>query len=262
MRQLVSTLGRFSNNGRQHQQCAIPKSTKFGQAQPEKHKIYVTPVHTTPQPTTIKNLEADVIDERKVMTNLLLGKDQQNKASIRMASDIAENIHNANKFKVEESVPQQKNSDAEEKVIEDQECTCLPTDECPTDKIDYRFGESCKIGKVRCCSLPTKTKDIVNGVDLMETPVTTFTATTSTSTASSAELETTVDITQTLFKEPLTTNDQISGKNVDFSDNKRMLNHQSSGQNVQSAIKGQDLTPYQRHTIPSKSSYFHLIPTR
>ena len=251
MKQLLATLGRFKNNGIQHQQCTYnvrqqnsPVPSQYLQPPTEKSLKEVT-----------KEEKVDPVEQKtKLLANLMIEKDAQTKANVRLASDIishdAKTVANNNLKSNETSLGEAKVKSIDT-LQEENQCRCLPNEECPTDKKDFTFGISCKMGMVRCCIsvATTDTKETVINV---------------TAVSSDLENEKSSDATTTTTTPAATTKliDNNTSKEESTETNNRISNHRKPGETAKLSLPHQE-PPYRRYATPViESPYYHRIQMR
>ena len=199
-----------------------------------------------------KEIVDPVVQKSKVLTSLLIEKDAQTKANVRLASEVVKNnqesISNNNNMKSGERFLKDEKSEPATTFQEEERCKCLPNDDCPTDQKDFTFGISCKIGMVRCCST---TKTIIEEEDEEDTT----TVNSNIDLADESTHSTTTLATTTLL------NPQTFQK-ASTELKPRISNHRESGQNATLKLPNQDL-PYRRYATPiTDTSYYHRIQMR
>ena len=199
-----------------------------------------------------KEIVDPVVQKSKVLTSLLIEKDAQTKANVRLASEVVKNnqesISNNNNMKSGERFLKDEKSEPATTFEVEERCKCLPNDDCPTDQKDFTFGISCKIGMVRCCST---TKTIIEEEDEEDTT----TVNSNIDLADKSTHSTTTLATTTLL------NPQTFQK-ASTELKPRISNHRESGQNATLNLPNQDL-PYRRYATPiTDTSYYHRIQMR
>ena len=195
-----------------------------------------------------------VEQKTKLLANLMIEKDAQTKANVRLASDIIS--HEAktatnNNLKSNETNLDEAKIKSIDTVQEENRCRCLPNEECPTDKKDFTFGISCKMGMVRCCIS-------VDTTDNKETVINV------TAVSSDLENENSSDATATTTTPAATTtlidNDTLKEESTEI--NPRISNHRKPGENAKLSLPHQE-PPYRRYATPVvESPYYHRIQMR
>ena len=199
-----------------------------------------------------KEVVNPIVQKSKILTSLLIEKDAQKKANVRLASDFVntnqEITSNKNKEKSSEKFLEEEKNEAATTIQEEEICKCLPNDDCPTDQKDFTFGISCKIGMVRCCST---TKTIIEEEDEEDT----------TTVNSNIDLADESTHSTTILDTTTPLNPQTTQK-ASNELKPRISNHRKSGQNATLKLPNQDL-PYRRYATPiTDTSYYHRIQMR
>ena len=248
---MLATLGRFKNNGVQHQHCTY----NLRQQNSPLPSQYLQPPTVESRKEGKNEQKIDPVEQKtKLLTNLMIEKNKQTKANVRLASDItthaARNVSNNNLKSNEMSIDQGKVKSVAT-FQEENRCRCLPNEECPTDKKDFTFGISCKMGMVRCCI-----SEEIN--DNKETVVNV------TEGSTAFESENSSDVTITSTTPAVTTkmldNNKLTEESTET--NHRISNHRKSGENAKLSIPHQE-PPYRRYATPVvESPYYHRIQMR
>ena len=228
-------------------------------------------MHTTPKAVPTKHIVPNVQEEDKIMTDLLIEKNKQDIASIRLASDTSEQkkILNSNKFQVEETTSATKKKLIETKVSKNEKCRCVTNGNCSNGKIDFSFGESCKIGTVRCCTSSETSKDSKNIIPSATKAYSTTVSTPFTSDDVDQKMVSSPSTIRYDIPTPKVETNKTSLGNIEEPNNEttitkdRIANHKAPIEpSAPSSIKDKDLSIYHRHSVPSKSSYVHRITSR
>ena len=251
---MLAALGRFNNNGIQHQQCNNNPNLKF-QNVPQSSQISHNPVVSDSKLIVNKKTVDPVVQKKKLITNLLMEKDAQTKATVRLASEIVKNdetIVANNKLESKKvSIKDEDENESETEIEKEDSCNCLPINECPSDKKDFTFGLSCKMGMVRCCSIARASDDDKNHAN---------------TTTVSSNFDSITPKNQIITANPMpskvpSSRNQTSG-DISSKIEERITNHRKSGENATMSLSNQE-PPYRRYATPiTDSSYYHRIQPR
>ena len=214
------------------------------------------------QPPTDKSLDEMIKEEKvdpveqktKLLADLMIEKGAQKKANVRLASDVtfheAKTVTNNNRKSNETGLDESKVKSIHT-VPEENRCRCLPNEECPTDKKDFTFGISCKMGMVRCCNSVEATDN-----NEMVSNITAFSSNLENENSSYATTS------RTIPTETTTLIDNNNLKEESTETNPRISNHRKPGENATLSLPHQE-PPYRRYATPVvESPYYHRIQIR